>query len=61
MTVEPAQLDDLAVQLEAVIGKLGLAETETAGVFVQQLGSAAQSHPRGVKVPLLEVPQSDSA
>jgi hypothetical protein len=30
MTIETSQLDDLAVELEAVVGELGLAETETA-------------------------------
>src|SRR5271165_155852 len=61
MTVEPAQLDDLAVELEAVIGELGFAEAETAGVFVHYLRSAAQPHPRRVEVSLFHVPQSDSA
>ena len=41
MTVEPAQLDDFAVQFEAVIGKLGFAETEAAGVFVRGLACRA--------------------
>ena len=37
MTIESAQLDDLAVEFEAVIGKLRLAETEAARVFIEQL------------------------
>ncbi len=60
MTIEPAQLDDLAVQLEAVIGELGLTEGETAGVFVHDLRSAAQAHPGRVEVSFLQIPQSDS-
>ena len=34
MTVEAAQLDDFAVQLEAVIGELRFAEAKAAGVFI---------------------------
>src|ERR1039457_5730889 len=49
MTVEAAQLNALAVQLEAVIGNLGLAETETAGVCIQQLRAAPQPHTGLVK------------
>ena len=39
--IETAQLDDFAVQLEAVIGKLGLSKTETPGIFIEQLSGVA--------------------
>ena len=36
VTVEAAQLDDFAVQLEAVIGEFGVAETEGALVAIDE-------------------------
>ena len=56
MTIESAQLDDLAVELEAVIGELGLAEAEAAGIFVEDLrrrgaGERAQSRDCGSRDP----------
>ena len=61
MAVESAQLDDLAVQFEAVIGKLGLAKAEAAGVFVQKLGTVVEAHAHRVKIAFLHTPQLDSA
>ena len=43
MPVEAAQLDDLAVQFEPVIGELGFPETETARIFVNYLGAHMQA------------------
>ena len=38
MTVEAAQLDDFAIEFEAVIGELRFAETDGARVFVDRRG-----------------------
>jgi hypothetical protein len=40
MAIESAQLDDFAVQLKAVIGKLRHPETESARIFIRRLTSA---------------------
>ena len=37
MTVEPAQLDDLSIEREAVVGEPGFAEADAACVFVDDL------------------------
>src|ERR1019366_8929073 len=42
MTVEPAQLDHFAVQLETVFGKPRLAETDGAGILIDQMRSIQQ-------------------
>ncbi len=39
MAVKPAQLNDLAIQLKAVISKLRVAKTNRAAVLIDQLGS----------------------
>src|SRR5260370_34578570 len=59
MAIEPAQLDDFAIQLEAAIGELCFAKTETARVFVDDLVASQQTHMNGVKISLLEAPQLD--
>ncbi len=59
MAIESAQLDDLAIQLEAVIGELCFAESETARVFVDDLVVSQQTNMNGVKISLLEAPQLD--
>ena len=61
MPIESAQLDDFAVQLEAVIGELGFAEAEAAGVFVEELRSATQANASGVEIAVLEIPELDAA
>src|ERR1035438_6719956 len=43
MTVESSQLDDLAVQLETVIRKLGFPETKTARVFIDRKSTRLNS------------------
>jgi hypothetical protein len=60
VAIQPSQLDDLAVELEAMIGELGLAEAEAARIFVEQLRSVAEAHARGIQLVVLEIPQSDS-
>src|SRR5437660_3634070 len=61
MPVESAQLDDFAIQLEAVIGELCFAESETARVFVDDLVVSQQTNMNGVKISLLEAPELDVA
>src|SRR5581483_3380592 len=58
--IQTTELDDLAVQFEAVVGKLRLAEAETAGVFIKHLGPAAQAYPRLIQSALVQIPQRDS-
>src|SRR5208283_895133 len=60
VTVQSAELDDLAIQLEAVVGELSLAKTKAARISVQQLRSAAQAHSSGIEVALFQIPQADS-
>ena len=61
VTIEAAQLDDFAVQFEAVIGELGFAKAEAAGVFVQHLRAAAQADAGGVEIAVFQLPELDSA
>ncbi len=46
MPIESAKLDDLAVELEAVVGEQGLPKGEAAGIFVDDLRRAAQTNAR---------------
>ncbi len=60
MAIEAAQLDDLSVEREAVIGEGGFAEADAAGVLVDELGRIAA----GGRGPcrdcgLVEVPELD--
>src|SRR5450631_26428 len=44
-----------------MIGKLGLAKSEAAGVFVQKLVPMLQADANRVQIPLFQVPQFDSS
>src|SRR5580693_7116478 len=61
VAIQPSQLDDLAVELEAMIGELGLAEAEAARIFVEQLRSVVEANARGIQLAFLHVPESNSA
>ena len=61
VAVEAAQLDDLAVQLEAVVGELRLAKARPASVLVDQPRPVEQAHADLVEVRLRQVPQPDGS
>ncbi len=60
VAVEAAQLDDLSVEREAVIGEGGLAEADAAGVAVDGFGGLQQADVDGVEVRIFEVPELDA-
>ena len=59
MTVQAAQLDHLAVQFEAAVGELSLAEPEPAEILVNNLFPSEQADACVIKVPMLEIPKFD--
>src|SRR6266702_139591 len=61
MAVESTQLNDHAVQAEAVVCEQSLAETDTAAVFVDQLTGTQKPDIHCVQVRPIEVPQLDLA
>ena len=56
MTIEAAELDDLAIELEAVIGKLRVAKADFAGIGIDQFRAALQAHMNRVKIGIAEIP-----
>ena len=56
-----AQLDDLSVQREALIGEHGFAEADSAAVFIERFAGGEQPHMDGVKMRIVEVPELDAA
>ena len=61
MTVEAAELDDFAIELEAVVGELRFAKAERAFVLIDQLRSAKEAHVNGIEIGVRNVPQFDRA
>ncbi len=61
MTVEAAQLDDFAVQFEALIGEGGFAETDSALVAIDQLRAAQKADVDVVQIRIGEIPELDGA
>src|SRR6266404_3722619 len=61
MTIEASELDDFAVKLKTMIGKLRLATTKAAGVFINHLGPTQQTDANGIEISIFEVPELDSA
>src|SRR5207247_9384001 len=61
MTVEAAELDDFAIELEAVVGELRFAKAERAFVLIDQLRSAKEAHVNGIEMGVRSVPQFDRA
>jgi len=61
MTVEAAELDDFAIQLEAVVGELRFAESNRAFVLIHQKCSAQEAHMDGVQIRMRKIPQFDRA
>ncbi len=57
MTVEPAQLDDLAVQLETVFGKPGFTKTDSARILIHQTRSIQQTNPNRIKFGPRQIPE----
>lgn len=60
MTVQAAQLDHFAVQFEAVISKLCLAEPEPARILVNNVFSSQQADARVIQIPMLKIPNGGS-
>src|SRR5579864_8599374 len=58
--VEAAQLDDLAVQLKPVVGKLRLAKSEPTAVLINHCSSLQKPRIHGVQAGLGEFPQPDA-
>jgi hypothetical protein len=56
VTVQPAQLHHLAVQLKAVIGKGRLAKSDPPRIFIHNLAAMQQPHPHRVKLGMMQVP-----
>src|SRR5580704_13863320 len=61
MAVKAAQLNDPAIQLEAVVRELRLPKTNRAAILIDQLGSVQQTRSDGIKIRVLEVPEFDPA
>src|SRR5258707_13203930 len=60
VTIESAELDDFAVQLEAMFGELRFAEAESARVFINCVFSSNQTHANVVEAPVIEFPKLDA-
>src|SRR5690348_10241556 len=58
--IKPSQLDDLTVEFKAVIGELGFAETESAGILVKDLRSVTQANSGRIQIPFFKFPEIDS-
>src|ERR1700683_577610 len=56
MTVESAQLEHFAVQLETVSGKPGLAKTDGARILIHQARSIQQTNPDGIEFGPRQIP-----
>jgi len=61
VAIESAQLDDLSIQFEAVIGETRFAETDSAGGSNRSHARAHKAHVYGVQIRILQVPQFDRA
>src|SRR3954471_18608720 len=61
VTVKPAELDRLSVQLKTMIRELRLSETKSPRVFINNLCTSQQTDPHRIQLPVFEVPQFDSA
>ena len=61
MTVEAAQLDHFAVELEAVVGEFRFAEADGTVVPVEELRPFQQAHVHGIQIRMFEIPQLDRA
>src|SRR6202007_3059082 len=59
MAIQSTQLDDLAVEGEAVIGEGSLAESYAAGVLIDDLAGAEKLHVHGVELRPVELPELD--
>src|ERR1700747_2969507 len=59
MAIQPTQLDHFAVQLETMIGELGVPETNHARVLIDHLIAAIQSDFYFVQIWLLQIPKLD--
>ena len=61
MAVEAAQLDDFAVEREALRGELRFAESEAARVAVEHFAVIQQAHFDAVEPGSFQVPELDGA
>src|SRR5262249_14170238 len=59
MTIQPAQLDYLAIQFEAMIGELGITKADRASDLIDLPRSTPECHVHLVEVGMLEIPQLD--
>ena len=61
MAVQAVQLDDLAVEREAMVGEHGFSEANAAGVFVDGRAVFQELNVDGVELGVLEIPEVDFA
>ena len=61
MAVQAAQLDDLAIQFESVIGELRLPKTDPPRILVDGLRPFHQPHMNRIQIRRRQVPQFDPA
>src|ERR1700722_9511993 len=61
MTIKSAQLDNSAVQCEAVVREFGVTETDPALIAVDKLRPFQQTHMNRVEISILQVPELDRA
>src|SRR2546423_10003559 len=61
VTIKPAQLDHLSIQLKTMIRELRLSETKSPRVFINNLSTSQHTDARRIQVPMFEVPQFYSA
>src|SRR4030095_16339490 len=59
MAIQSAKLDDLAVQLEAVIGELRVTEADCPRYLIHLSRSAPECHIHLIKIGVFEIPQLD--
>src|SRR5215469_16508437 len=57
MAVESAELDDLSVEREAMIGKCGFAKADAPRVFIHHAATDKKPHMGGVHSRLIERPE----
>ncbi len=60
MTIEAAQLDDLAVQLKTVVSELGFAKSDDARDLIDLASTAPERDIHAVEIGVRQIPQLDA-
>src|SRR5450432_2499189 len=61
MPVEAAELDDFAVEFEAVVSEFGVTEADAAVIPINELGASQKPDMNGIEIVVVEIPELDSA